>query len=58
MTPTAQTRMVINSSWQEVKKEMDAIIKQMEQKHKHQEENALENQERRSEIFRSDRGNW
>ena len=58
MMPTAQTRMVINSSWQEVQKEMDAIIKQMEQKHKHQEENALENQERRSEIFRSDRGNW
>ena len=58
MTPTAQTRMVINSSWQEVKKEMDAIIKEIEVKHKHQEENALENQERRSEIFRSDRGNW
>ena len=53
MTPTAQTRIVINSSWLEVQKEMNALIKEIEQKHK-QEENALAHQERRQEIFRGD----
>ena len=39
--PTAQTRIVINSSWQEVQKEMNALIKEIEQKHKHQEDKLL-----------------
>ena len=54
MTPTAQTRMVINSSWLEVKREMDDLIKEIEVKHK-QEENALAHNEGRREIFRSDK---
>ena len=41
MMPTAQTRMVINSSWKEIQQEMNALIKEIEQKHKHQEDKLL-----------------
>jgi len=41
MMPTAQTRIVINSSWQEIQKKMNALIKEIEQKHKHQEDKLL-----------------
>lgn len=41
MMPTAQTRIVINFSWQEVQKEMNALIKEIELKHKHQEDKLL-----------------
>jgi hypothetical protein len=37
MIPTEQTRIVINSSWLEVKREMDALIKEIEEKHKKEE---------------------
>jgi hypothetical protein len=52
MTPTAQTRMVINSSWQEVQKEMNALIKEIEVKHKKEEKDALADSQKWQKIFR------
>jgi hypothetical protein len=51
MTPTAQTRMVINSSWLEVQKEMNALIKEIEVKHKQEEMNALADSQRWQKIL-------
>ena len=55
MTPTAQARLAINTSWQEVKREMDTLIKELEIKHKEEEKDALAYNEGRREIFRSDK---
>ena len=52
MTPTAQTRMVINSSWLEVQKEMDTLIKEIEVKHKQEEKDALADCQRWQKVLR------
>ena len=52
MTPTAQARLAINTSWQEVKREMDTLIKELEIKHKEEEKDALADSQRWQKVLR------
>lgn len=52
MTPTAQARLAINTSWQEVQKEMNALIKDIEIKHKQEEKDALADSQRWKKVLR------